>query len=92
MPPYSWIHLENVWWILAGGLIIALAIILGRASHIFSFTFKKRSDKTLEQEKHDFAGLVQEYNKAVPVFIWLITIGYFIWAVGYVLFVGTTGL
>jgi hypothetical protein len=92
MPPYSWIGLESVFWIIFGGLSIALAIILARGSLAHSFSFKKRSEKDLEEEVHHFAGVVSEQNRPIPVFIWLVTVGCFIWAVAYVLFSGAFGL
>ena len=92
MPPYVWIHLESVYWILAGGAIFAAAIILARGVTAHSFSFRKQTDKEIEDSAHDFAGEVKEYNRPVPVFIWLVGIGYFIWAVLYVVFSGTRGL
>jgi hypothetical protein len=92
MPPYSWLHLESVFWVLFGGLAFALAIILARASRYLSFTLKKRSEEELEQETHTFAGIIKEQNRPVPVFIWVMIVGYFIWAVGYVIFSGEMGL
>lgn len=92
MPPYSWIHLENVYWVLAGGLIFAAAIVLARATTVFSFSFRKQTDTEIEESVHDFGGEVKEHNRPVPIFIWLVGIGYFIWAVLYVLFSGTRGL
>jgi hypothetical protein len=92
MPPYSWIHLENVWWVLAGGLVFAAAIVLARASTTFTFTFRKRSDKELDDEVHTFADDVAEQNRPVPILIWLVFIGYFVWAALYVVFSGVRGL
>lgn len=91
MPPYSWIHLENVWWVLGGGLLFTAAIILARTSSQASFTFRKRSDEELEKERHEFAGAVAEHNRPVPIFIWLVAVGLVIWAVAYTVFSGTTG-
>ena len=92
MPPYTWIHLESVWWVLAGGLIVALAIILARGSLDFRFTMRKRNEAEYAQETHRFGDVVSEQNRPVPIFIWLVTIGYVIWAVAYVIFSGTHGL
>ncbi len=91
MPPYSWIGLESVFWVLFGGLVISIAIILARGSLAFSFAFRKRSNKELEAETHDFAGAVKEQNRPIPVFIWLVTLGLFVWAVAYVLYSGAFG-
>jgi hypothetical protein len=92
MPPYSWIHLESLFWVLAGGLIVASAIILARASRVWSFSLKKRTDKEIEEETHEFAGILSEGNRPVPIFIWLVIVGYFIWATAYVVFSGIRGL
>ena len=92
MPPYTWIHLENVWWVLAGGLIFASAIVLARGSRHFTFTFRKRSDQALDEDVHTFADGVQEQNRPVPLFIWLVSLGYLVWAILYVVFSGNRGL
>jgi hypothetical protein len=77
---------------LGGGLMVALAIILARASSHYSFTLKKRSEEELQQETHTFADTVEEQNRPVPVFIWLVAIGYVIWAISYIVFSGSRGL
>ncbi len=92
MPPYKWIHIESVYWLLAGGLVFALAIILARASRHLGFSFRKRTEQELEAETHEFGGGVTEQNRPMPLFIWLVTVGYFIWAVAYVIFSGARGL
>ena len=92
MPPYSWIHLESVWWMWGGGLMVATAIILARASRYYSFTLKRRSEEELQKETHTFADAVEEQNRPVPVFIWLVAIGYVLWAISYVVFSGARGL
>ncbi len=92
MPPYSWIHLESLFWVLAGGMIVTAAIVLARGSRKWGFSFKKRTDKEIEEEVHQFAGILKEGNRPVPIFIWLVFIGYFIWATAYVVFSGIRGL
>jgi len=92
MPPYSWIGLESVFWLLAGGGLVAVAIIMARGSLYESFSFRKRTDAQLEEETHVFADHVSEQNRPVPIFIWLVSIGYFIWAAAYVLHSGAFGL
>jgi hypothetical protein len=77
---------------LAGGLMVATAIILARASRHYSFTLRKRSEAELIEETHTFGDAVKEQNRPVPVFIWLVAIGYVIWAIGYVVFSGVRGL
>ena len=90
MPPYNWIHIESIWWVFGGGLIFATAIILARASAVWSFSFKKISQT--EEEEHEFAGEIKERNGPIPIFIWLVAIGYFIWAISYVMFSRAHGL
>ncbi|MDJ0766348.1 MAG: hypothetical protein QNJ97_25455 [Myxococcota bacterium] len=92
MPPYDWIHLENTWWVFGGGFIITLAIILARSSAVMSFSMRKQTEEALENETHHFAGIVSEQNRPVPVFIWLVGIGFLAWAVGYTIFSGKHGL
>lgn len=92
MPPYSWIHLESVFWVLAGGMIFASAIILARGSRVWGFSFKKRSEHQMEEEEYEFVDNLKEGHRPVPLFIWLVFIGYFIWATAYVVFSGIRGL
>ena len=92
MPPYSWIGLESVFWVLAGGGLITVTIIMARGSLYESFSFRKRSEEELEKETHVFGGHVSEQNRPVPIFIWLVFIGYFIWATAYVIHSGIVGL
>ena len=92
MPPYSWIHLENLWWVLAGGAVVALAIILARGSLAFRFTFRRQTEEEYQRETHTFGDAVSEQNRPVPLFIWLVAVGYLIWAVAYVIYSGIHGL
>jgi hypothetical protein len=84
--------LESVLWVLLGGLIFTSAIVLARASRDWRLSLVKRKETTEEDETHEFAGIVSERNRPVPIFIWLVTIGYLIWAALYVVFSGTKGL
>ncbi|RJO64534.1 MAG: hypothetical protein C4523_18130 [Myxococcales bacterium] len=92
MPPYGWLHFERVMFVLGVGLILAIGVILARLSRTASFTLTKRSEKDLEDERHEFGGGLQEYNKPMPLLIWLVFLGYFVWAAGYVIFSGAFGL
>ena len=91
MPPYSWIHLENLFWVLAGGMAVTAAVVLARGSRRWGFSFKKRTDEEVEEIK-EFPDGLKEGNRPVPIFIWLMFIGYIIWAMAYVVFLGTRGL
>ena len=92
MPPYSWIHSESVMWVLFGGLIFTAATVLARSSRAWSFSLRKRPEEPTDEEGHEFGGIVSEQNRPVPIFIWLVAIGYFIWAALYVVFSGIRGL
>lgn len=92
MPPYEAIHLENLAWTFGVGLLVVIAIVLARGSRAFTFSFRKRSEVDLEADTHEFGGGVREQNRPLPVLIWLVIIGYFIWALGYTLFSGARGL
>ena len=52
---------------------------------------KKRTDEEVEEIK-EFPGGLKEGNRPVPIFIWMMFIGYIIWAMAYVVFSGTRGL
>lgn len=92
MPPYESMHVENLWWVFAGGTLLALVIALARGVKYLTFTLRPRSDEELEADTHEFGGGVREQNKPMPWLIWLIGIGYFIWAIAYVVFSGARGL
>mgnify|MGYP006292395639 CR=1 FL=1 len=92
MPPYFGIHLENAWWMFAGGVLVAVAIVLARGSRHFSLTAKKRSEREIEEETHEFGDGLKEQNRPAPLFIWLMVAAYFVWAVAYIVFSGRHGL
>lgn len=91
MPPYSWIHLESAWWVLLGGALFALAIILARGSLRFSFSSRRRSEEELEQA-HEFGADLKEHDRPLPLFIWVVLVAVLIWTVAYVIFTGARGL
>lgn len=92
MPPYETMHIENLIWVFGAGALFTLAIVLARTSRYFTWTFKRRSEEELEEETHEFGGGVREQNRPMPLFIWLMVVGYFIWATSYVVFSGAFGL
>ena len=92
MPPYEWLHFKSFTLMIGIGLVLTIAIILARGSRYLSFTFKRRSDKELEESIHEFGGGVQETNRPMPLLIWLVSIGWFIWAISYVVFTGARGI
>lgn len=92
MPPYEALHIENVVWAFGVGSLVTLAIALALGSRRFTFTFTRRSEDELEADTHEFPTGVREQNRPVPVFLWLVILGYFVWAIGYTIFTGVRGL
>jgi hypothetical protein len=92
MPPYRAIDNEYVLLMLGVGLLVALAVILARGSRTFSLGRRQRSDEEHERDVHEFGGGVSETNRPVPLLIWLVFVGYFVWAAGYIVYAGRQGL
>ncbi len=92
MPPYDWLHFENFLLMMGLGLALAAAILLARGSDLFSFSFRRQTEQQLEDTLHEFGGEVKEYNRPVPLLIWLVFVGYLVWATGYVIYCGWYGL
>jgi hypothetical protein len=91
MPPYRLIDLEYVYFILGVGLIITILVILARTSPSWSFTLKKRSNREIERDIHEFGGGVTEQNRPIPWLIWVVVVGWLVWAVTYSIFISSTG-
>jgi hypothetical protein len=89
MPPYAQLQLDDFLFAVAVGLGLVVAVILARGSEYLSLR-RERPDE--EQEVHEFGGGVQEANRPVPWLIWLLFVGYFVWAAAYVLFIGARGM
>jgi len=92
MPPYDWIGSWHLVFMTGVGLGLALAVILARGSRVWGFSLRPRPDREEEEEVHEFGGGVSEMNRPVPWLIWLVFVGYFIWATAYVIFAGARGL
>jgi len=92
MPPYDMLQMESVWLVLLGGGLITLAIVLARASRRHAISLRRRSEEQLEAETHEFPGGLREQNRPVPVLIWIVTVGYFVWATAYVIFTSGIGV
>ena len=88
MPPYSWLNYELVVMMFGFGTGIAIVVMLARGILRWNFSLKKQSDKDIEDSVHEFPGGVKEYNRPMPLLIWLIFIGYFIWPAGSLIFSG----
>jgi hypothetical protein len=91
MPPYTQINFDNFLFMILVGIGLAIAIILARGSAYLSFSFRG-SSRNEDERAHEFGGGVQEHDRPVPWLIWLIFVGYFIWAVSYILFIGARGI
>jgi hypothetical protein len=91
MPPYTQIHFDNFLFMILVGLGLAIVIILARGSEYLSFSFRG-SSRAEEERVHEFGGDVKESYRPVSWLIWLLFIGYFIWAASYILFVGARGI
>lgn len=86
MPPYDLINYEYFVMMIGIGLILTVAVMLARGSRIFNFGSTPRTDREIDEDVHDFGDNVREGTRPVPIFIWFVWIGYFIWALGYVIF------
>ncbi len=92
MPPYDLINFEYFVMMIGFGLILTAAIMLARGSRLFTFGMTKRTDREIDEDVHDFGDGVREGTRPVPIFIWVVWIGYFIWAVGYVIVTSFMGV
>lgn len=91
MAPYWSIDLSYVFFALGIGLIISLLVCLARATPWLTFTFRRRTDRQIEDDFHEFGGGVTERNRPIPLLIWVVLVGYFLWAAGYVVLISSTG-
>lgn len=91
MPPYNQINFDNFLFMILVGIGLAVAVILARGSEYLAFSFRA-SSRADDARVHEFGGDVTEADRPVPWLIWLVFFGYFIWAVGYILFVGAKGM
>lgn len=89
MPPYDEMQFQHLVLMIGFGVLVALLVILARGSEVF--TLKKFSLGDNESIK-EFGGEVSEGNRPVPLLIWLIFAGYFLWAAVYVIYSGLHGL
>jgi hypothetical protein len=87
MPPYQMMDLRDLLFMFAVGLVLTIAVVLARTSRSITFPYSKKEDKV-----HEFGGGVTEGQGRVPVLIWVVFVGYFIWAAAYILYSGVTGV
>jgi hypothetical protein len=90
MPPYTQVQFNDFLFVVAVGLGLVVAVILARGSDILALRRETPDDE--EEPVHEFGGGVSEANRPVPWLIWLLFIGYFVWAAAYVLFIGARGM
>jgi len=91
MPPYTQLNFENFLFMILVGIGLAITIILARGSEYLSFSFRGTS-RAEDEQVHEFGGEVKESDRPVSWLIWLLFVGYFIWAASYILFVGARGI
>ncbi|MBM4386218.1 MAG: hypothetical protein FJ088_00675 [Deltaproteobacteria bacterium] len=89
MPPYGEIQFQHLVLMIGFGILAAILVILARGSEIFNLE-KDHSEGSGPAK--EFGGGVSEGNRPVPLLIWLIFTGYFIWAAAYVIYSGIYGL
>lgn len=92
MPPYDLISTQNLIFATGVGLGLALVVALARGSRAWSLSLAPRPEAEEEEQPHEFGGEVSERDRPVPWLIWLVFVGYFVWAVAYVVFSGGRGL
>jgi len=68
------------------GLITVVLIYLGLQSYVFS-----RKGKEEEAVEEEFPGGIQVQNHRVPPFLIFVVIGFFLWAIAYVVLYGLRG-
>jgi hypothetical protein len=92
MPPYEWLANQRLLLALGIGLGLTIAVLLARGSRVFGFSLSKKPAEPSESERHEFGGGVSELHRPVPLLVWLVFVGYFVWATAYVLFVAERGI
>jgi len=92
VPPYDAISLEHLALMLGIGVLAVIAVALARSSRWLGLTASKKTDEQLEAEVKQFGGDVSETQRPVPWLIWLVFVGYFVWATAYVILAGVRGL
>ncbi len=92
MPPYDLLNLRYVIYFLGIGCALSVLLILARGARTFSFTFRKRSQQEIDDDIHTFGSGVQERNAPLPLFMWVLILAFFIWAIVYTITTGRTGL
>lgn len=92
MPPYDLINLRYFLLMMGVGIGVPLLVVLARGATRYTFSFRRRSDAEIERSRHEFGGGVEETDRPVPLFIWLIILLVFLWAVGYTIYTGLFGL
>ncbi|HJX51481.1 MAG TPA: hypothetical protein VJ801_01835 [Polyangia bacterium] len=92
MPPYDLLAIQHLIFMVGVGLAIVFVVILARGSRWLSFSTQKKTDADREHDVVEFGGEVSETRRPVPWLIWLLWPAYFLWAAGYLIFNGMTGM
>lgn len=92
MPPYLMLGELDAILVTGLGSLLVLVIALARCSRVLTFSFTRRSERELEDGVHHFGGDVSETERPTPWLVWLVFVGYFVWAVTYIVLTGQTGV
>jgi len=85
MPPYNQIHAEYLAYMLLGGGLLTLLIVLAVFSRRLTVTTRRLSEQDYEDEVHSF-GPVKEGHRPVPLFLIVMLALFVLWAVGYTIY------
>lgn len=92
MPPYLMLGELDAILVTGLGVLLVLVIVLARSSHVLTYSFTKWTERELEEGVHHFGGDVSETERPTPWLVWLVFVGYFAWAVAYIVLAGQTGI
>lgn len=88
MPPYNQIHAEYLVYMLLGGALLTVLIVLAVFSKRLTVTTRKLSEQEYEDEVHSF-GPVKEGHRPMPLFLFVMLTLFVLWAIGYTIYAGT---
>lgn len=90
MPPYESMQAQDVLFMITVGLGLVIAVALARGSRTLFLAIRKR-DLEEEARPTEVAEGIREGHGPIPLFIWVLAIGYLAWAVGYIIYSGMYG-
>lgn len=91
MPPYESIQAQDVLFMITVGVGLSLAVTLARLSRVLFLTIRRRDPET-ESEPTKIPGGLAEGHRPIPILIWVLAVGYLMWAVGYIIYSGFHGV